>query len=501
MLLMYVLFLKGETDFSVKRIFLIVSVVASVLFPLIQIDGARYEYVPSLMSIMPTQWLPEVVITAEGTAHQHVGQSNIWWVAAAIYSTGVVAALLLFIIRLFVVVRTLLPLRYYKIDNQLIFESDENKGSFSFFRFIYIGQARQLSMDERTMIIHHEQIHSQRLHSFDILLINTVGIFFWFNPVVGIYRKIFIQLHEFEADARSVSSRDVDNYCTLLAKVALLSADIPLANHFSNSLTVKRIEMMRTIKAKIKRWKYVAYAAVLPSFFFVVACQEQVMNDLTDVAKNSTQAVLVPAEVQARYDELKQAKPDAKFLLLDLNDEAVSKLESFGPLNSVELFAAREQFKGPAYPDAVLTAKNLKITESSATQGHTYAIVEYSDAMGTIAERAKSGDEVYNMVDDPATFPGGIEGLMEYLQTNLKYPKTAREQGIEGTVFISFIVEKDGTVTSPETAKGVSPEVDASALSVVQSFPKWSPGKHSGKVVRSKFVIPIRFKLAQDSPK
>lgn len=508
MLLMYVLFLRNENDFAVKRIFLLVSIGASLLFPLIQIDGLRSSYLPSLMQVVPVTWLPEVTVVAYEPV-QNAVKINTWSIVNTIYAIGLVSALILFLIRLFMVARTLWPLRYYRVDNDLVFESEDNKSSFSFFRCIYIGQASQLSLDEKAMIIHHEQIHARRLHSFDILLINIVGVFFWFNPVVHLYKKIFIQLHEFEADARSVSTRDVNNYCSLLAKVALLSADIKLANHFSNSLTVKRIEMMRTIKAKIKRWKYVAFAAVLPSFFFFVACQEQVATELTEVAKNANNAILVPAHVQARYDELRKANPESKILLLDLNQEAVSTLQGlekqYGSPKSLEIFkpGGDGQKLNHAYT-MVVTATSVQNRPEGAApvndDEHTYAIVQYNETMSGIIEGAKSADAVYPIVDEAAQFPGGLPELVKFLQTNLKYPKIARDQGIEGTVYITFVVEKDGSISSAEVVKGVSLETDVEATRVVEMFPNWIPGKHNGEVVRSSFVVPIKFKLASENP-
>ena len=361
MLLVYTLFLRGETDFAVKRIFLLVSIGASVLFPLIQIDGIGHTYVPSLMQVLPTTWLPEVVIIGHGqSTSQTFINFDAWFLIDVVYTVGLGAAFSLFIIRLLMLARALRNLRSYRFNNYVIFESDENKSSFSFFNCIYIGQASLLSVDEKAMIIHHEQIHARRLHSFDILLINAIGVFFWFNPVISLYKKIFIQLHEFEADARSVSTRDVDNYCSLLAKVALLSADIKLANHFSNSLTIKRIEMMRTIKAKIKRWKYVALSAILPCFFFVVACQEQVVSEMTEVAKNSNNALIVPENVQTRYDEIKKANPDSKILLLDLNEEALTKLQElevqYGKPKSLEIFKPDGQSQQAKYTSTLVVS-------------------------------------------------------------------------------------------------------------------------------------------------
>lgn len=494
MLAMYVIFLSKETDFTVKRVFLLVSIGLSLVLPLIHLESTQTNYVPSLMNILPVTWLPETVIYADGqTAVPTAASVNGWKVAGAVYAIGLTAGILVFLIRLTSLVRVFRHSSTYAVGPCPVFESDNNQSSFSFFRRIFIGQANALSDEEKAMIIRHEMIHAQLHHSFDILLINIVGVFFWFNPVIGIYRRILVQLHEFEADARSVSTREVNTYCSLLAKVALLSADVKLANHFSSPLTVKRIEMMRTIKTKIKRWKYVALATVLPCFFFVIACQEQVVSELTEVARNSTNALLVPPEVQTRYDEIRRANPDVKILLLEMNDEGRDKLEDFertyGKPSLLE-FALEVTDNGDG--------KQNKNRSSGNDPARSFAIIGYNQSMASIAERAKSDDDIYSAVEEPAQFPGGLDALRTFISENMLYPAVARQQGIEGSTFVSFVVETDGSITNAAVVKGTSLECDMEAKRVVEMFPKWIPGKQSGSIVRSRFVIPIKFKLAAE---
>jgi TonB family protein len=92
-------------------------------------------------------------------------------------------------------------------------------------------------------------------------------------------------------------------------------------------------------------------------------------------------------------------------------------------------------------------------------------------------------------------FPGGHEAMMDYLKENIQYPTTARENNEQGTVYVSFIVEEDGSISDVTSVKGVSQSVDAEAIRVVQNFAKWKPGKQNGKEVPVRFVIPIKFHL------
>ena len=105
----------------------------------------------------------------------------------------------------------------------------------------------------------------------------------------------------------------------------------------------------------------------------------------------------------------------------------------------------------------------------------------------------KDQDQVFMQVDDVPTYPEGFEKL---LGKELKYPESARKNKLEGKVLLSFIVEKDGSITSPEIKKGFNKDCDNEALRAFQAIgAKWNPGKNSGKPVRTQMVMPIQFKL------
>jgi TonB family protein len=176
-----------------------------------------------------------------------------------------------FLVRLLRIVKAVYQSSKIRIGSVWLIELTGDREVFSFFKFIFISKSLQLSELEKKQIIRHEQVHIDNFHSFDILLVNLISILFWFNPVIKTYRKSFVQLHEFEADARSVENYDVNEYCSLLAKAALNSSGYRLANHFTNSLTLKRIEMMKTIKSKISRWKVISIAGVAITFCCLVA--------------------------------------------------------------------------------------------------------------------------------------------------------------------------------------------------------------------------------------
>jgi periplasmic protein TonB len=118
-----------------------------------------------------------------------------------------------------------------------------------------------------------------------------------------------------------------------------------------------------------------------------------------------------------------------------------------------------------------------------------------SDEMVAIEIEEESDEEFFTVVENMPEFPGGDAGLMKYIQKNVKYPPIAKEYNITGKVYVSFIVDKSGSVTDVKIAKGVDKSLDAEALRVVKSLPKYKPGKQRGKAVRVMFTIPINFTL------
>ena len=104
-------------------------------------------------------------------------------------------------------------------------------------------------------------------------------------------------------------------------------------------------------------------------------------------------------------------------------------------------------------------------------------------------------DEFFMVVENMPEFPGGDLGLMKYIQKNVKYPAIAKEYNITGKVYVSFIVDKSGKVTNVKVVRGVDKNLDAEAVRVVKSLPKYKPGKQRGKSVRVMFTIPINFTL------
>jgi len=103
--------------------------------------------------------------------------------------------------------------------------------------------------------------------------------------------------------------------------------------------------------------------------------------------------------------------------------------------------------------------------------------------------------KVFDVVEQMPQFKGGDAALMDYLNKNIKYPVIAEENGIQGRVVTTFVVERDGSITDVKVIKSVDPSLDKEAVRVVKSMPKWNPGKQNGSAVRVKFTLPVTFRL------
>ena len=103
--------------------------------------------------------------------------------------------------------------------------------------------------------------------------------------------------------------------------------------------------------------------------------------------------------------------------------------------------------------------------------------------------------KVFDVVEQMPQFPGGDAELMKFLSSHIKYPVVAEENGIQGRVIATFVVERDGSITDVRVVKSVDPSLDKEAIRVLKSMPKWIPGKQNGSAVRVKFTLPVTFRL------
>ena len=149
----------------------------------------------------------------------------------------------------------------------------------------------------------------------------------------------------------------------------------------------------------------------------------------------------------------------------------------------------------PAF--ALLVAGNISCSQdaSQTEDAKEEVVAPASTDVTAVPTDSVAKDEVFMVAEQMPEFPGGMKELLKFLQDNLKYPENAMKNNVQGRVIVQFVVEKDGTPTEFKVLRSVDPDLDAEALRVLQTMPKWKPGMQRGEVVRVKYTVPVSFKL------
>ncbi len=196
----------------------------------------------------------------------------------------------------------------------------------------------------------------------------------------------------------------------------------------------------------------------------------------------------------AEKKEIKQEKKD------DMED--VSKVEVERVKSSVA-FTVPEIKKDEEVKEDQETKSQDELSETNTAIGaftvegndETAEVKHVEEKIAEPEPPKEEETKVFDVVEQMPSFPGGPAALMQYLSSNIKYPVVAEENGVQGRVVCTFVVEKDGSITDVRVVKSVDPSLDKEAMRVVKSMPKWIPGKQNGSAVRVKYTVPVTFRL------
>ena len=196
----------------------------------------------------------------------------------------------------------------------------------------------------------------------------------------------------------------------------------------------------------------------------------------------------------AEKKEIKQEKKD------DMED--VSKVEVERVKSSVA-FTVPEIKKDEEVKEEQETKSQDELSETNTAIGaftvegndETAEVKHVEEKIAEPEPPKEEETKVFDVVEQMPSFPGGPAALMQYLSSNIKYPVVAEENGVQGRVVCTFVVEKDGSITDVRVVKSVDPSLDKEAMRVVKSMPKWIPGKQNGSAVRVKYTVPVTFRL------
>ncbi|WP_163716270.1 energy transducer TonB [Mangrovibacterium lignilyticum] len=164
----------------------------------------------------------------------------------------------------------------------------------------------------------------------------------------------------------------------------------------------------------------------------------------------------------------------------------------------------QEEVKPPPPPPPPKVVEVLTIVDDDTeieeeldiedTEADDNTVIDVAPVIQQEAEEEEES-EVFFIVENMPEFPGGELALRKFIANAIKYPVIAQENGVQGKVYVNFVVDKDGSVTQARIARGVDSSLDKEALRVVNSLPKWKPGQQRGKPVRVSYTVPISFVL------
>ncbi len=232
---------------------------------------------------------------------------------------------------------------------------------------------------------------------------------------------------------------------------------------------------------------------------FALVMAYMIAKNAYDDYQKAHQAQTQVTELTALTEQKKEAKVERKEVVKQEKvEQVVEKVKS-----SIKFTAPVIKKDDEVRPEDEMKSQD-EIMNSKVAVG--FANVVGNDESGEVlkakevlvTEPVKPKEEenkVFDVVEQMPSFPGGMAALMAYLQKSIKYPPVAEENGIQGRVICTFVVERDGSVTDVRVAKSVDPSLDKEAVRVVSAMPKWIPGKQNGQSVRVKYTLPVTFRL------
>ena len=401
-------------------------------------------------------------------------------------------------------------------------------------------------------LLTHELGHLRLHHSADVLLVELLTALQWFNPAMWMLRADLRTIHEFEADQQVISHGFNDiQYLQLLIRKAAGQSGYSLANGISNSALKKRVTMIMKPKSNHRQW--LRYAYLLPIVAVSLAMSARIqkdevlkldssvgtagvmesptddnplilliddMDDLKKIVAEKGKTRKMKANLDFN-DHFTQNGMNGKTIIVHMpqgsiyeNDKGSKKVESdldyAFPKNGFEWRLNGQPFDENNIP--VLHFNMLKKIENhwNGKKNVINLVTISSQPLGEVVTVAKAptkseaadykSEKIFDVVEQMPEFSNGHAALLEYLSKSIRYPEEARKNSIQGRVITTFVVEKDGSISNARVVKSVDSQLDAEALRVINSMPNWNPGKQNGEAVRTKYTVPVTFKLDAATP-
>ncbi len=455
----YRLLLCKKNFHRLNRIVLLATALLSFILPLCVITLHKTVVVEdALMTV-------SVSAAADAVTMPAVKAANFWQthtfrvMVTVIFIAGIVFRLLTVCRAVFRLNRHIGKMDKYALaDGIVIAVSPHRVAPFSWFKTIVMSREDH-EQNSRAVLL-HERAHIELRHSWDVMLVEVVTAFQWFNPAVWMLRADLRGVHEYEADKAVLNNGvDIRNYVDVLIEKARASGGYSLANGIMNSTLKNRIIMMCYKNKKNDRaWLRALY--VLP-----VAAVALALNATTSVKYvNATQP---------------QTSIDAT------------------PAHVVNV------------PSSIPVQQPVERATAKMVQEPTVATEDAASAEPVAPNAFEEQSSVYQVTDKMPEFPGGVSEMMKYISSNIRYPKEFANVNLKSRVIVAFVVKADGTIDNVKinntkiqpltdsatdiNEKAAAKAFETEAMRVVKSMPNWTPGEQDGKRVSVAYTLPLQF--------
>ncbi len=523
---LYLLLFRRDAHLQLRRYYLMGTLAFSLVYPLVrmpEVMEVEWSHPSFLLQTYSTVSSPEASLTLDlGEQPTAAASETDWsWLPLSVWLAGCGILLLMLLVQF--------GLQMARLHRKpAVMYLDSEMDSYSFFNHIIIG-TRTMSDEELRLVLAHEREHVRQRHTLDVLLMRFMCCMAWFNPFAWLMLHELRAVHEYQADAAVLTTfsghtpsplrgtppnlgGELDSHPNTSPKLGEVDAEGGrrsvylhllfkqttgfgyghITNNFNSINLKKRITMMNKTKSRFGAWKALA-ALPVAALLMMVGCQNTPLTgDTLDTKKyNIPDGSYLVSDGHVSYvDVFKDGRLISRHLdgLVEIPLDKIGEMDILNETNSLATVdKAAEKHKEYKYV-RVIRLKNM--AEPPEVMTDYYELCYSNDSTCQVA-REIEGESVSTL----PTYIGGEEAMYKYIAENLRYPEQAKADGIAGRVQVSFVIEKDGSVTDVEVVRGIGHGCDEEAVRVVKSMPRWTPGTLFGKPVRVHYNMPFAFKL------
>jgi TonB family protein len=480
--LFFIAFLHNEKIHKFNRFYLIASLVFSFVVPLLTLP----ELVPptpkiNALNVTRFQDSSDQLQATNFYTERHI---NLELLINAIYF--LVASILLYRF-----VGNLIRLEISKSKQpSVIYEGyrivlvDSLVLPYSFWSTIYLNSIEFKEGRIPKELLSHEISHITQRHSFDILFIEILKVFFWFNPLLVLFKNAIMLNHEYLADDDVTRLNDNSkSYINILLSIAFRNNNSYLASSFNYSFTKKRLLMIT--KSNFSKAAILKKVAVIP--LFLVLGLLVINAQVTKLPKSTGTTPPPPG-----FFDFKSVTWNPPLIFID---GVISKLDlskiDLGTMEGVTVYKDELAIKkfGEKGKDGVIEFSSRK-KDSEVPKDRTI----YAEVRSTPLD-PNDANKPLVVAEEMPEFPGGETAMTSWIYKNLKYPSDASKQKIEGSVKLRFYIDTKGKTQEIVVMNSDNPIFDDEAKRIISIMPEWKPGKQGGKLVDVYKLITIDFKL------